>query len=203
MAGSNVSFVEAAELGEAPIWVERLGHPLRVELAVTADEHGELLVAVALGAGEALEAFAARSGLRLRPRAALSSAAAQLREYLDDARTEFDLRVCVRGSEFELAAWRALTEIPHGQTRTYGAQAAAIGRPSAARAIGRANGRNPVPIVVPCHRVIGSDGSLTGFAGGLALKRWLLEHERALAPLPVARPVLDPPAERPQLGLFG
>lgn len=94
------------------------------------------------------------------------------------------------GTPFHREVWAALRRIPAGETTTYGALARALGRPTASRAVGMANGRNPVAIVVPCHRVIGSDGSLTGYAGGLPMKRWLLEHELAIeAPRPpLARP---------------
>ena len=83
----------------------------------------------------------------------------------------------MEGTEFQRRAWRMLMEIPYGQTRSYGEQAKRIGNPNASRAVGLANGRNPIPIVVPCHRVIGADGSLTGFGGGIERKRWLLAHE--------------------------
>ena len=94
-------------------------------------------------------------------------------------------RVAVQtnGTEFQREIWAALRHIPVGQTRTYGELAAQIKRPAAVRAVGTANGANPIAIVVPCHRVIGANGTLTGYAGGLARKRWLLEHERALTPL--------------------
>jgi methylated-DNA-[protein]-cysteine S-methyltransferase len=102
----------------------------------------------------------------------------QLSEYFEGKRTRFDLPLSPAGTEFEKAVWGALVAIPCGETRTYGEIARAIGLgPAAARAVGGANGRNPVAIVVPCHRVIGSGGSLTGFGGGLARKQWLLEHE--------------------------
>jgi methylated-DNA-[protein]-cysteine S-methyltransferase len=84
------------------------------------------------------------------------------------------------GTEFQRKAWRALADIPAGQTRSYGEQAARIGHPTAVRAVGLANGANPISLVLPCHRVIGSDGSLTGYGGGLERKRWLLAHEGAL-----------------------
>lgn len=102
----------------------------------------------------------------------------QLEEYFSGARTDFDLPLSPQGTAFQLAAWRALRGIPYGETRSYGEQAKAIGRPRAVRAVGAANGANPLPIVVPCHRVIGSDGSLTGFGGGLDVKEKLLAHER-------------------------
>ena len=110
----------------------------------------------------------------------LRQAAHQLGEYFDGNRTSFDMPLDLRGTPFQEAAWRALGDIPYGSTRSYGEQAALIGRPKAVRAIGQANGRNPVPIVLPCHRVIGADGSLTGFGGGLDLKTQLLQHEGAL-----------------------
>ena len=104
----------------------------------------------------------------------------QLQEYFGGQRQEFDLPLDLRGTEFQRAAWRALADIPFGTTTTYGEQARRIGRPTAVRAVGAANGRNPVSIVLPCHRVVGSNGSLTGFAGGLDSKRLLLQHEGAL-----------------------
>lgn len=91
-----------------------------------------------------------------------------------------DIPVRLAGTDFQRTVWRALLGIPAGETRTYAALAAAIGRPTAIRAVGLANGSNPVGIVVPCHRVIGSDGSLTGYGGGLERKRWLLAHEKAI-----------------------
>ena len=109
----------------------------------------------------------------------LDDAAAQLDEYFAGNRRSFDLPLDLHGTPFQLDAWRALATIPFGETRTYAAQAAAIGRPAAVRAVGAANGRNPLSIVLPCHRVVGSDGSLTGYAGGLEAKAALLAHEAA------------------------
>jgi methylated-DNA-[protein]-cysteine S-methyltransferase len=111
----------------------------------------------------------------------LAETVRQLDAYFDGSRTSFDLPLDLHGTPFQQQAWRALAEIPFGETRTYAEQAARLGRPTAFRAVGAANGRNPLSIVLPCHRVIGSDGSLTGFAGGLDAKRWLLEHERAVS----------------------
>src|SRR5580698_11023853 len=108
----------------------------------------------------------------------LRETARQLAEYFEGARREFDLPLRLDGTDFQKRAWRNLMEIPYGRTRSYGEQAERIGNPKASRAVGLANGRNPIPIVVPCHRVIGADGSLTGFGGGIARKRWLLAHER-------------------------
>ncbi len=109
----------------------------------------------------------------------LREARRQLLAYLAGELTTFDLPLAPRGTAFQLRAWAALREIPFGQTRSYAQQAAAIGAPRAVRAIGAANGRNPLPIIVPCHRVIGADGSLTGFGGGIETKRWLLALESA------------------------
>lgn len=109
---------------------------------------------------------------------ALEDARVQLDEYFAGARTRFDLPVRPTGTAFQLAVWSALQEIPFGETRSYGDIARRIGRPDAVRAVGAANGNNPISIVVPCHRVIGSDGSLTGYGWGVERKSWLLEHER-------------------------
>ena len=108
------------------------------------------------------------------------AAVRQITEYFEGDRTEFDLPIDLVGTEFQVLAWEALSRIPFGETRSYGQQAAGIGRPSAVRAIGAANGRTPVRIIVPCHRVVGADGSLTGFAGGLDAKKYLLAHEQAV-----------------------
>jgi methylated-DNA-[protein]-cysteine S-methyltransferase len=102
----------------------------------------------------------------------------QLGEYFAGERTAFDLPLRPVGSGFELAVWDQLTRIPYGETRSYGSVAAAVGEPGGAQAVGAANGRNPLAIVVPCHRVIGADGSLVGFGGGLARKRFLLDLEQ-------------------------
>ena len=92
-------------------------------------------------------------------------------------RREFDLPVRARGTPFQQRAWRSLQEIPYGETRSYGEQARSIGNPNASRAVGLANGRNPIAIVIPCHRVIGADGTLTGYAGGVQRKQLLLDLE--------------------------
>jgi len=101
----------------------------------------------------------------------------QLAEYFAGDRQEFDLPLNAGGSRFQSLVWRALVEIPYGDTTSYGKVAASIGHPDGPRAVGLANGQNPIPIIVPCHRVIGADGSLTGYGGGLDAKRWLLDHE--------------------------
>ena len=109
----------------------------------------------------------------------LSRLADELAGYFAGRRTAFTVPVSAAvGTPFQRAAWAYLGAIPFGQTRTYGRQAAAVGRPTAARAVGRANGANPVCLLVPCHRVVAATGSLTGYAFGLDRKRWLLDHER-------------------------
>jgi len=109
----------------------------------------------------------------------LEAAAEQLREYFAGERTSFDLPLALDGTPFQQEAWRALADIPYGETVSYGEQARRLGRPDAVRAVGAANGANPIAIVLPCHRVIGADGSLTGFGGGLETKRRLLDLERS------------------------
>ncbi|MDE2261456.1 MAG: methylated-DNA--[protein]-cysteine S-methyltransferase [Gammaproteobacteria bacterium] len=146
---------------------------------------GRLLLA---GDGERLIQVCFQSGPRpQRPQdgwvadpAPLRAAIAQLGEYFAGRRRAFDLPLAPRGTEFQRRVWRALTEIAYGTTISYGELARRIGKPSASRAVGLANGANPLPIVVPCHRVIGADGSLTGFGGGLPIKRSLLALEGSL-----------------------
>ena len=109
--------------------------------------------------------------------AAFSEVRTQLEAYLDGKRTSFDLPLAPLGTDFQRLVWKALSAIPYGTTTTYAAIARSIGKPRAVRAVGAANGKNPLSIVVPCHRVIGKDGTLTGYAGGLPSKRRLLEIE--------------------------
>jgi methylated-DNA-[protein]-cysteine S-methyltransferase len=113
--------------------------------------------------------------------ASLSSAAIQLEQYFAGERTEFDLELELEGTQFERRVWDEVRAIPYGSTATYAEIAARIGRPGACRAVGRANAMNPVAVVIPCHRVVGSDGSLTGYAGGIEMKRALLELESRAA----------------------
>jgi methylated-DNA-[protein]-cysteine S-methyltransferase len=115
--------------------------------------------------------------------ALLSHVRRQLTEYFDGTRTTFDLRLDAAGSAFERRVWDLLRAIPYGATTSYGELARRLGDPRATRAVGAANGKNPIPIIVPCHRVVGARGELTGFGGGLDRKRWLLEHEGALLTL--------------------
>lgn len=116
-----------------------------------------------------------------RVRRGFEQAEEELREYFDRQRTRFAIPLAMEGTEFQKSVWERLCAIPFGETRTYGQIAEEIGNPKSVRAVGLANGRNPISIVVPCHRVIGSDGSLTGYGGGLERKRFLLELEGALA----------------------
>jgi methylated-DNA-[protein]-cysteine S-methyltransferase len=113
-----------------------------------------------------------------RSDAGVADVTRQLGEYFAGERTAFDLPLRPVGSGFELAVWDQLIRIPYGETRSYGHVAQAVGEPGGAQAVGAANGRNPLAIVVPCHRVIGADGSLVGFGGGLARKRFLLDLEQ-------------------------
>ena len=113
----------------------------------------------------------------------LVAAVDQLSEYFAGDRQRFDLLLDPIGTDFQQSAWMALRAIPYGTTVSYGEQAAAMGDKRKARAVGAANGRNPISIIVPCHRVVGSNGSLTGFAGGLESKQWLLDHESKTAQL--------------------
>ncbi len=108
----------------------------------------------------------------------LAEAARQLDQYFAGGRMDFDVDLDLCGTEFQVQIWRGLADIKYGRTTTYGEQAAAIGNPKATRAVASANGKNPISIMLPCHRIIGADGSLTGFAGGLEGKAWLLDHER-------------------------
>jgi methylated-DNA-[protein]-cysteine S-methyltransferase len=142
-------------------------------LTVVRDDNGAL-VRVAMSPPTALDP----EELGERCDEAFDDVARQLREYFSGERTAFDLSLRPVGSDFELAVWGQLTRIPYGETRSYGQVARAVGEPGGAQAVGAANGRNPLAIVVPCHRVIGADGSLIGFGGGLPRKRFLLDLEQ-------------------------
>lgn len=106
-----------------------------------------------------------------------ADAVAQLGEYFAGERNGFDLALAPRGTDFQRAVWQALRAIPAGETLTYGELARELGRPGASRAVGAATGRNPISIIVPCHRLVGASGAMTGYAGGVERKRWLLDHE--------------------------
>jgi methylated-DNA-[protein]-cysteine S-methyltransferase len=143
---------------------------------------GELLL---VGDGERLHRLSMQGGRRPTPidadwerrDDAFADVRSQLVEYFDGSRSEFDVPLGLEGNPFELRVWQALCEIPYGETVSYGAQATRLGTPNAFRAVGSANGRNPISIIVPCHRVIGANGALIGYGGGLDAKRWLLQHE--------------------------
>ena len=109
--------------------------------------------------------------------AVLQEAVLQLQDYFEKKRTSFDFKINPKGTDFQIKVWNALLEIPYGKTRTYLEQSKFLGDIKAIRAVASANGKNPLWIVIPCHRVIATDGSLTGYAGGLWRKKWLLEHE--------------------------
>jgi methylated-DNA-[protein]-cysteine S-methyltransferase len=121
------------------------------------------------------------AGTAHRSNDVLDAVARQLGAYFAGERRRFELPLELVGTPFQLQAWRALADVPYGTTVSYGEQARRLGRPAAARAVGAANGRNPVPIVLPCHRIVGADRSLVGFGGGLDRKAWLLEHEARVA----------------------
>jgi methylated-DNA-[protein]-cysteine S-methyltransferase len=110
-----------------------------------------------------------------------AGAARQLREYFTGARTAFDLELALDGTAFQRRVWTALQDIPYGRTVSYGQLADRLGQPTASRAVGLANGKNPISIIVPCHRVVGADGGLTGYGGGIERKRFLLAHEQRIS----------------------
>ena len=114
--------------------------------------------------------------------------ASELVEYFTGSRTQFDIEAAPNGTTFQLAVWKQLLKIPYGETRSYGQVAAALGQPGAARAVGMANHRNPVPIVIPCHRVVAAGGGLGGYGGGVELKRRLLQLEAMQRPLDLLSP---------------
>ena len=152
-------------------------------LTLVADEEGRLRAVGWLDGRVRMErkllALAPESELALVERSNPGGLTAALRAYFAGDLTAIDgLPVVLEGTEFQRRVWRALRQIPCGQTWSYGKLARRVGNPGAARAVGLANNRNPVGIVVPCHRVIGADGSLTGYGGGIERKRWLLSHER-------------------------
>jgi len=144
---------------------------------------GELLL---LGNGQTLHGLSMQGGRKPiaiapdweRSDEPFAGVIAQLREYFDGERTDFDLDLELDGTEFQLRVWNALRDIPYGETISYGELARRIDQPTAARGVGMANGANPIAVIVPCHRVIGADGSLTGYGGGMERKRLLLDLER-------------------------
>jgi methylated-DNA-[protein]-cysteine S-methyltransferase len=157
------------------IWFDDFATPIG-RLTVAADTHGLRHVLFESNKYEAAD----RAEWKRDP-APLRLAREQLQAYFEGERERFDLPLHPVGTPFQLKVWRTLAEIPFGATWSYGEVARRIGEPKAMRAVGAANGRNPLPIVLPCHRVIGSDGSLTGFGGGLPIKQFLLRHEAEAA----------------------
>lgn len=173
--GSGGEPLHGGAAGAAP------GEGGRTVLAALASAREGALVGLSLfpSPEAARAAAAAASAERRAAQPPLPETRRQLAEYLAGERRAFDLPLAPRGTDFERRVWEALLAIPYGETRSYLEIAAAIGRPAACRAVGRANGRNPIAVVIPCHRVIGSDGSLTGYGGGLPLKRFLLDLENS------------------------
>jgi methylated-DNA-[protein]-cysteine S-methyltransferase len=151
------------------MYCARLPSPVG-ELTIGADDSGITAIAfpgeIPAGDGAA------------NPNALIREAVRQLRAYFAGRLASFELPLNPAGTAFQKSVWQALLAVPHGATASYGEIATAIGKPRGARAVGLANGRNPIAIVVPCHRIIGRDGSLTGYGGGLDRKRWLLAHEQ-------------------------
>lgn len=149
-------------------------------LALLVDEKGRVVRVHFLKRGEKAEpslAFHHPGVLLVEDPERTAELARQLTEYLQGERTNFELELAPEGNELSQEVWRELLAIPRGETRSYGEIAKKLGRPGAARAVGRANATNPIPVIVPCHRVIGSDGKLTGFGGGLPMKKQLLRLE--------------------------
>jgi methylated-DNA-[protein]-cysteine S-methyltransferase len=158
------------------LFVDALDTPTgRFTIAV--DLEGRLRAAGWLGGGASLERDL--RAFMLTPRVDPFGITSAVRGYFEGERSAIDrIPVVAAGTAFQCAVWEALRDIPCGETRSYRQLACAIGRPTAVRAVGLANGANPIAVIVPCHRVIGADGSLTGYGGGLERKRWLLAHER-------------------------
>lgn len=154
------------------------------EFSIALDETGAI-VATAFGGLDALKKLIPTSQA-VRDSAAVRPAREQVQEYFAGKRKKFDLKLAPAGTAFQNSVWDTLLRIPFGVTRNYGEIATELGNGKASRAVGRANGANPVCLIIPCHRVIGADGSLTGFAYGTEIKRRLLEHEGALSPQLVA-----------------
>lgn len=152
--------------GAHKIYKTPIGH-------ITIVENGTAITHIHFGEPDDLQSYGTDRSTQL-----LEMAFTQLSEYFSGSRTVFDLPLCPAGTEFQQKVWRALQEVPYGETRTYGEIAARVGSPKASRAVGMANHHNPIAIVIPCHRIIGKNGRLTGYAGGLPIKQTLLRLEK-------------------------
>jgi O-6-methylguanine DNA methyltransferase len=164
------------------VYTARVDSPIGA-LRLASTERGLAYVALPRAGGRGLAGWIARFAPEARREVAFAphrDATRQLLEYLDGKRTAFELPLDLRGTPFQRAVWQALLDIPYGQTRSYGDVASALGQPGAMRAVGSANGANPVPLIVPCHRVIAAGGKLGGYGGGLDLKRRLLAMEQSV-----------------------
>jgi methylated-DNA-[protein]-cysteine S-methyltransferase len=176
MSNTNISIAQKPATSDSITWFDTLPSPV-----------GELLIAVRdqrllhVGFAEERHPYP-RQGEWRQSSERVADARRQLQEYFSGKRQQFDVDLLPIGTDFQRQVWAELSRIPYAQTISYGELARRIGNAKAMRAVGLANGRNPIPIVVPCHRVIGANGSMTGFGGGIDRKRWLLEHEaRAIA----------------------
>ena len=172
-------------------WFTYLDTPVGVLMLAGCDDHGLRCISFQDGKG----ARGPEPGW-VQSEKPFRDAIRQLREYFMGRRTTFALKLHPKGTPFQRDVWKALLTIPYGETRSYGDIARQIGRPRAVRAVGLANGRNPLPIVVPCHRVIGSSGALVGYGGGLRVKQALLDREREVS---AARPAPSPRARQQTL----
>ena len=171
-------FVAADEVRDAAMDYDYLDTPIG-PLLLVADDHGLRHIDFPRAdQGERIQSHWRRD------RRFLGAAIEQLDAYFAGRLHDFDVVLAARGTRFRKTVWDELVRIPYGETISYGELARRIGDPAASRAVGAANGANPLPVIVPCHRVIGSTGKLTGFGGGLPIKQWLLDHERRHAPVP-------------------
>ena len=150
-----------------------------IDIGIVESPIGLIEIKATVGAITSLE-FVELPGEDERRSPIVEEAIQQLSAYFDGTRRDFDLPLSLQGTDFQRLVWQQLLTIPYGQITFYHDLAEAIGKPKAVRAVGAANGQNPISIIVPCHRVIGSDGSLTGYGGGLWRKEWLLKHEGSL-----------------------
>jgi methylated-DNA-[protein]-cysteine S-methyltransferase len=173
---------EGTDAGAQPVFSARFSAPIG-EILLVADETGlrELHLPGSFAVG-GLSSAAAADCLPL------TKAVEQLEAYFAGELTRFDLPLVLKGTDFQVRVWRALADIPYARTESYGSVAARIGNAKASRAVGMANNRNPLAIVLPCHRVIGSNGALVGYGGGLWMKDWLLRHEAAVLERNGAKP---------------